>query len=53
MKPDEHVCDPKQKAAHQSSLFAVRLKGAERHMEAYLGTNEGQFLMWLVQQKRI
>lgn len=53
-KPQEHVCDEKQRIAHQSTLFAAEMRSRlEPELQDYLASPRGRFLMWLVNEKRI
>ena len=53
-KPEEHVCVESQRIAHQSRLFVAEMRSRlEPELQDYLASNRGQFLMWLLREKRI
>jgi hypothetical protein len=53
-KPTEHVCDREAFIAHQQRLWAADIRSKlEPDLQDFLASKRGQFVMWLIEQKRL
>jgi hypothetical protein len=52
--PNIHVCDKDAYLAHQQRMWAQEIRSKlEPDLQDFLASKRGQFVMWLIEQKRI